>query len=382
VSGVVDLTLTESEATFRDELRSWLEENDPGPLPSDPGEQVRFELEWQKKLHAGGWAGVSWPQEYGGRGATLIEQAIFLEELARARAPRPANILGLVMGGPVVIAHGDEEQKERFLEPILSAEEIWCQGFSEPESGSDLASLKARAVKTNGTWKVTGQKVWTSYAHVAKWCMLLARTDPDAPKHRGITYFILDMDQPGVEVRPLPQITGDPEFNEIFLEEAEIPDENIIGQVGGGWEVAITTLMFERAGLGAAAVLGLRRTLDELVEVIRERGLQDDPLIRQRIADLRIGIESMRLGGLRAITETMRTGVPGPEGSLGKWQWADYNQGLTELANEILGPEGMGANTEWSYRFLRARGNSIEGGTTEVLKNVIAERVLGLPRFR
>jgi alkylation response protein AidB-like acyl-CoA dehydrogenase len=382
VSGVVDLTLTESEATFRDELRSWLEENDPGPLPSDPGEQVRFELEWQKKLHAGGWAGVSWPQEYGGRGATLIEQAIFLEELARARAPQPANILGLVMGGPVVIAHGDEEQKERFLEPILSAEEIWCQGFSEPESGSDLASLKARAVKTNGTWKVSGQKVWTSYAHVAKWCMLLARTDPDAPKHKGITYFILDMDQPGVEVRPLPQITGDPEFNEIFLDQAEIPDENIIGQVGGGWEVAITTLMFERAGLGAAAVLGLRRTLDELVEVIRERGLQDDPLIRQRIADLRIGIESMRLGGLRAMTETMRTGVPGPEGSLGKWQWADYNQGLTELANEILGPEGMEANTEWSYRFLRARGNSIEGGTTEVLKNVIAERVLGLPRFR
>jgi alkylation response protein AidB-like acyl-CoA dehydrogenase len=378
----VDLTLTESEAAFRDELRSWLDENDPGPPPSGPGEQVQFELEWQRKLHAGGWAGVSWPQEYGGRGATLFEQAIFLEELARARAPRPANILGLVMGGPVVIAHGSEEQKERFLKPILSAEEIWCQGFSEPESGSDLASLKTRAVNSSGTWKVTGQKVWTSYAHVAKWCMLLARTDPDAPKHKGITYFILDMDQPGVEVRPLPQITGDPEFNEIFLEEAEIPDENIVGEVGGGWQVAITTLMFERAGLGAAAVLGLRRTLDDLVDVIRERGLQDDPLIRQRIADLRIGIEAMRLGGLRAMTETMKRGVPGPEGSLGKWQWADYNQGLTELANEILGPEGMRADTEWSYRFLRARGNSIEGGTTEVLKNVIAERVLGLPRLR
>jgi alkylation response protein AidB-like acyl-CoA dehydrogenase len=378
----MDLTLTESEAAFRDELRRWLDENDPGPPPSGPGELVQFELEWQKKLYAGGWAGVSWPQEYGGRGATLIEQAIFLEELARARAPRPANILGLVMGGPVVIAHGNEDQKERFLQPILSAEEIWCQGFSEPESGSDLASLKTRAVKTDGTWKVTGQKVWTSYAHVAKWCMLLARTDPDTPKHKGITYFILDMDQPGVEVRPLPQITGDPEFNEIFLEEAEIPDENIIGDVGGGWQVAITTLMFERAGLGAAAVLGLRRTLDELVEVIRERGLEDDPLIRQRIAELRIGIEAMRLGGLRAMTETMKRGVPGPEGSLGKWQWADYNQGLTELANEILGPEGMRADTEWSYRFLRARGNSIEGGTTEVLKNVIAERVLGLARLR
>jgi alkylation response protein AidB-like acyl-CoA dehydrogenase len=378
----MDLTLTESEAAFRDEVRSWLEENDPGPPPSDPGQQVQFELEWQRKLHSGGWAGVSWPQEYGGRGATLIEQAIFLEELARAKAPRPANILGLVMGGPVVIAHGNEEQKSRFLEPILSAEEIWCQGFSEPESGSDLASLKTRAVKSNGTWKVTGQKVWTSYAHVAKWCMLLARTDPDAPKHKGITYFILDMDQDAVEVRPLRQITGDPEFNEIFLEEAEIPEENVIGEVGGGWQVAITTLMFERAGLGAAAVLGLKRTFEDLIAVIRERGLEHDPLIRQRIAELQIGIEAMRLGGLRAMTETMKNGIPGPEGSLGKWQWADYNQGLTELANEILGPEGMKADTEWSYRFLRARGNSIEGGTTEVLKNIIAERVLGLPRLR
>jgi alkylation response protein AidB-like acyl-CoA dehydrogenase len=249
----VDLTLTESEAAFRDELRSWIEENHPGPPPEAGEATVKFELEWQRKLHAGGWAGVSWPEEYGGRGATLIEQAIFLEELARAKAPRPANILGLVMGGPVVIAHGDEEQKARFLEPILSAEEIWCQGFSEPESGSDLASLKTRAVKSNGGWKVSGQKVWTSYAHVAKWCMLLARTDQDAPKHKGITYFILDMEQDAVEVRPLRQITGDPEFNEIFLEEAEVPDENIIGEVGGGWPVAITTLMFERAGLGAAA---------------------------------------------------------------------------------------------------------------------------------
>jgi alkylation response protein AidB-like acyl-CoA dehydrogenase len=229
---------------------------------------------------------------------------------------------------------------------------------------------------------VTGQKVWTSYAHVAKWCMLLARTDPDAPKHKGITYFILDMDQDAVEVRPLRQITGDPEFNEIFLEEAEIPEENVIGEVGGGWQVAITTLMFERAGLGAAAVLGLKRTFEDLIAVIRERGLEHDPLIRQRIAELQIGIEAMRLGGLRAMTETMKNGIPGPEGSLGKWQWADYNQGLTELANEILGPEGMKADTEWSYRFLRARGNSIEGGTTEVLKNIIAERVLGLPRLR
>jgi len=379
----VDLTLTESEASFRDEVRAWLSDNHPGPSPEgDDAAEFEFRRAWQKKMHDAGWAGISWPEEYGGKGATLIEQAIFNEELAKQRVPLPANVLGLVMGGPVVIAHGDPDQKERYLEPILSAEEIWCQGFSEPESGSDLASLKTRAVKSNGSWKVTGQKVWTTYAHEAKWCMLLARTDQDAPKHKGITYFICDMDQPGVEVRPLRQITGEAEFNEIFLEEAEVPDENVIGEVGGGWQVAITTLMFERAGLGAAAVMGLKRTLEDLIEIVRERGLDSDPIVRQRIAEFQIGIEAMRLGALRALTMTMKTGIPGPEGSLGKWQWAKYNQGLTELANDLLGPEGLRANTEWSYRFLRSRANSIEGGTTEVLKNIVAERVLGLPKLR
>src|SRR6476620_2578945 len=306
----MDLTLSPSEESFRDELRSWLEANHPGEVPEDENYAFDFRRAWQRKLHDAGWAGISWPKEYGGRGATLIEQAIFSEEMVRAKAPAPANVLGLVMGGPVVIAHGTEQQKERFLEPILSGEEIWCQGFSEPESGSDLASLKTRAVKANGSWKVTGQKVWTTYAHEAKWCMLLARTDQDAPKHKGITYFILDMDQPNVDVRPLRQITGEAEFNEIFLEEAEIPDENIIGEVGGGWQVAITTLLFERAGLGAAAVLGLKRTMEDVLAVIQERGLDDDPLVRQRIAELQIGIEAMRLGSLRALTQTMKTGIP------------------------------------------------------------------------
>ena len=379
----MDLTLTDSEAGFRDEVRAWLEENNPGPAPEgDDAAEFEFRRAWQKKMHEAGWAGISWPEEYGGKGATLIEQAIFNEELARQRVPLPANVLGLVMGGPVVIAHGTEEQKERFLEPILSAEEIWCQGFSEPESGSDLASLKTRAVKSNGSWKVTGQKVWTTYAHAAKYCMLLARTDQDAPKHKGITYFILDMEQPNVEVRPLRQITGEAEFNEIFMEEAEVPDENIIGESGGGWQVAITTLMFERAGLGAAAVMGLRRTLEDLIDLVRERGLEGDPILRQKIAELQTGIEAMRLGALRSLTMTMKTGIPGPEGSLGKWQWAKYNQALTELASEVAGPDGVTAGTEVSYRFLRSRANSIEGGTTEVLQNIIAERVLGLPKLR
>jgi alkylation response protein AidB-like acyl-CoA dehydrogenase len=212
--------------------------------------------------------------------------------------------------------------------------------------------------------------------------MLLARSDLDVPRHKGITYFLLDMDQPGVDVRPLRQITGEAEFNEIFMEEAEVPDENVVGEVGGGWQVAITTLMFERAGLGAAAVMGLRRSLGELIELLGERGLADDPVIRQRIAELKMGIEAMRLGALRSLTQTMKTGIPGPEGSLGKWQWANLNQGLTELATDALGVEGLQTESGWSYRFLRARANSIEGGTTEVLQNIVAERVLGLPRLR
>ncbi|HEX2359915.1 MAG TPA: acyl-CoA dehydrogenase family protein [Solirubrobacterales bacterium] len=379
----MDLTLTESEAAFKEEARTWLEANHPGPAPEgDDAAEFEFRRAWQKQLHDAGWAGLSWPEEYGGRGATLIEQAIFNEELGRQRVPLPANVLGLVMGGPVVIAHGREDQKERYLDPILSGDEIWCQGFSEPESGSDLASLKTRAVQSNGTWKVTGQKVWTTYAHEAKWCMLLARTDQDAPKHKGITYFILDMDQPGVEVRPLRQITGEAEFNEIFMEEAEVPDENVVGAVNDGWNVAITTLMFERAGLGAVAVMGLKRTLEDLIEMIRAKGLEADPVLRQKVAAIQTGIEAMRLGALRSLTMTMKTGIPGPEGSLGKWQWATYNQALTELASEVAGPDGVTVGTDWSYRFLRSRANSIEGGTTEVLQNIIAERVLGLPKLR
>jgi alkylation response protein AidB-like acyl-CoA dehydrogenase len=379
----MDLTLNSEEEAFRDELRAWLEQNHPGPSPTGGDEaQFQFEREWQRKLHSGGWAGISWPKEYGGRGATLIEQAIASEEMARAKVPRPANVLGLVMGGPVVIAHGDEEQKERFLDPILSAEEIWCQGFSEPESGSDLASLKTKAVQSNGRWKVTGQKVWTTFAHEAKWCMLLARTDPEAAKHKGITYFICDMEQDAVDVRPLRQITGESEFNELFIEEAHVPDENVIGGVGNGWNVAITTLMHERAGLGASAALQLRIALEELAEMANERGLAEDSIIRDKVARLRIGIEGLRLGAMRALTQTMKVGMPGPEGSIAKLQWSYTNQALTELAVDIGGLDLLERDSLWAYRFLRARANSIEGGTTEILKNIVAERVLGLPKLR
>ena len=379
----MDLTLTQEEQAFRDEVRSWLADNHPGEPPGSGDEaQFQFERDWQRTMHDAGWAGISWPKEYGGRGASLIEQSIFGEEMARARVPRPANILGLVMGGPVVIAHGTEDQKERFLEPILSGEEIWCQGFSEPESGSDLASLKTKAVKDDGGWRITGQKVWTTLAHHAKWCMLVARSDQDVPKHKGLTYFLMDMEQDEIDVRPLRQITGEAEFNELFMEDAWVPDDNVVGGVGNGWNVAITTLMNERAGLGASAALGLQNALTELIDMVNERGVGDDPKLRDKIARLKIGIEALRLGAMRTLTQTMRTGIPGPEGSISKWEWSSLNQEMTELATDVLGAEGLEWGQDWTYRFLRSRANSIEGGTSDILKNIIAERVLGLPKLR
>ena len=378
----MDLTLSPQEQAFRDELREWLEANNPGEEPSGDEAAFEFRRKWQRQLADAGWAGLSWPEEYGGRGATLIEQAIFNEEISRAKAPSVANVLGLVMGGPVVIAHGTDEQKKRYLKPILTAEEIWCQGFSEPESGSDLASLKTKAVRSNGEWVVTGQKVWTTFAHEAKWCMLVARTDQDAPKHKGLTYFLMDMEQEGVQVRPLRQITGEAEFNEIFMEEARIPHENIVGGEGNGWMVAITTLMHERVGIGLGSAVQLKIALGELMEQITERGLADDPIIRQRVAQIYIEAETIRLNASRGLTRTMKTGIPGPEGSLTKWQWSDANQALTELAMDVRGVEAPILDDHWTYRFLRARANSIEGGTTEILKNIVAERVLGLPKLR
>jgi alkylation response protein AidB-like acyl-CoA dehydrogenase len=390
----MDLTLSPSEEGFRDELRGWLQKNHPGKPPDDEKAAFDWRRRWQYQLHEGGWAGLSWPKEYGGRGATLIEQAIFVGEAARLEAPSPANVLGLAMGGPVVIAHGTEEQKQRYLEPILSAEEIWCQGFSEPEAGSDLASLKTRAIKRDGGWVVTGQKVWTTLAHVAKWCMLVARTDQDAPKHQGLTYFLMDMEQDGVEVKPLVQITGEAEFNEIFMDEAYIPDENVIGGVGNGWGVAITTLMNERAGLAFAAQAALKTHIHDAIALAQStsrdgKPTSEDPVIRDRLAQLFIESEIFRVTNYRGLTKIMKNGVPGPEGSLGKWQWAEVNQHLMELAMEIEGPYGQFADGsayaldgDWQYQFLRTRANSIEGGTTDILKNIVAERVLGLPKLR
>ena len=378
----MDLTLSPSEQEFRDEVRSWLEANHPGPTPEGDDAGFEFRRAWQRKLNERGWAGLSWPEQYGGSGATLFEQAIFSEELARAGAPQMANTLGLAMGGPTVIGHGTDAQKERYLAPILSADEIWCQGFSEPQSGSDLASLKTKAVRSGDGWVVTGQKVWTTMAHQSKWCMLLARTDPNAAKHRGLTYFLMDMEQDGVETRPLRQITGEAEFNELFMEEARIPDENIVGGENNGWSVAITTLMHERAGLAFALQVSVQIALRELIERARETGASKDPIIRQRFAQLYAEAQVLRLNAYRGLTKLQAHGAPGPEGSLGKWHWAEVNQSLSALALDLAGPRAQLVDDPWTYRYLRARANSIEGGTTEILKNIVAERVLGLPRAK
>jgi alkylation response protein AidB-like acyl-CoA dehydrogenase len=376
----MDLTLSDSERAFRDDVRGWLAENHPGPTPKEEDAAFAFRRDWQRQLNERGWAGLSWPEEYGGAGATVVEQAIFYEEVARAGAPQMANTLALAMGGPTVIAHGTEDQKSRFLAPILSADEIWCQGFSEPQSGSDLASLKTRAVRADGGFRVTGQKVWTTWAHKSKWCMLVARTTQDVPKHRGLTYFLLDMEQDGVEARPLRQITGEADFNELFLDGAFVPEENVVGGVDNGWSVAITTLMHERVGLAFALQVDVHIELRRLGELARSRGVADDPGIRDRLAQLHIEAQVLRLNAYRGLTGVMKRGAPGPEGSLGKWHWAEVNQSLTELALDILGPEAQLVDHPWTYRFLRSRANSIEGGTTEILKNIVAERVLGLPR--
>src|SRR3978361_1735014 len=304
----MDLTFSPQEIAFRDELRGWLTTNQPDAAPTDRGEDAHYgwRRDWQRKLYDAGWAAPAWPAEYGGRGATLTESAIYFEEIGRARVPLPANVLGLLLGGPTLMVWGTDEQKERLLPPILSGEEIWCQGFSEPDAGSDLASLKTKAVKDGDGWVVTGQKVWTSGAQWSKWCMLVARTDGDAPKHKGLSYFLMDMEQEAVQVRPLRQITGEAEFNELFIEEARIPDAHVVGGVGNGWKVALTTLMNERAGLGFALQIRLRQLLDDVIAIAAERGLLEDPLYGDALAELHVRRESIDLLHGKGLTAAER----------------------------------------------------------------------------
>ena len=393
----MDFDYSPQEEAFRQELRTWLDANPPDGYDPDAfeliGQEDRFRIkfDWQKKLHAAGWVGIHWPQEYGGRGATIMEQTIYQQELARVRAPGFANPLGISLVGPTLMHWGTDEQKARFIPNILSADEVWCQGYSEPGSGSDLASLQTRAVDDGDTFVVNGQKVWTSFAHKADYCILLARTDPDAPKHKGISYLLVDMHAPGVTVRPLVQISGDAEFNEVFFEDVRVPKAHMVGERNGGWQVAITTLMFERANFGM--VYNLEPMLDKLVGLLDDlhidgRPAADDPHVRQQVAGFHVEIQALKLAGYRQLTRQLRGNPPGPEGSVGKLAGSELYVRMAHFALELLGPYAQCALGEevgidrgyWTRRALGSRLYTIAGGTSEIMRNIVGERVLGLPK--
>jgi alkylation response protein AidB-like acyl-CoA dehydrogenase len=395
----MDFTYSPAEEKFRQEVRSWLDANLPEDLREGRDEELahneRWERHraWHKKLYDGGWVGIWWPKEYGGRGASVIEQVIFNEELARSGAPAGVNMNGITLLGPTLMHWGTEEQKQRFLPKILPAEEIWCQGYSEPGSGSDLASLQTRAVEDGDYFVVNGQKVWTSQAQHSDWCFLLVRTDPAAPKHQGISYILVDMHSPGVTVRPLVQITGDAEFNEVFFEDVRVPKKNLVGELNRGWMVAITTLMFERVATGG--YFRFEKTLPQLIDLARRMELDgrpalEDTSVRQQLAQFAIEAEALKYNELRGLTRRLKGQPPGPEGSLSKITTTELNLRIANFAMELLGPYAIlekGSpfaidRARWSHRMLGARAGTIAAGTNEIQRGIIGERVLGLPKGR
>jgi alkylation response protein AidB-like acyl-CoA dehydrogenase len=389
----MDLGLTSSELKFRDELRAWLKANapaksSPAVTTTEPAAIFHKQIkDWQRKLFDGGYAGIAWPKEFGGRGATFIEQAIFQEELALADTPETATI-GQSLVGPTIIAIGTEAQKKRYLPGILSGDEVWCQGFSEPNAGSDLASLETKAVLEGDHFVVNGQKIWTSFAHFANLCLLVVRTDATVPKHKGITCLLVDMNSPGISVRPLKMMSGDAEFNEMFFSDLRVPVDRVLGKVNEGWNVAITALSNERANLGIGLYVAFRRNLDSVVEHARQlhrhgKPAIEDPVLRQKLAQAFVDLEVFRLNTTRALSTLNKTGAPGPEGSIQKLYWSELNQRQAQIAMEVLGPYAQLIDFDrgrMAYNYLRSRGNTIEAGTSEVQRNIIAQRVLGLPR--
>lgn len=385
---------TTEEETFRLEVRRWLEANLPPHWGSErfqsPGsreEEEQLLREWNARLFEGGWAGLSWPREYGGVGATLAEQAIFLEERERARAPYELNIIGIGMAGPMLMDVGTTEQKRRYLRPMLRGEEIWCQGFSEPGAGSDLGSLRTRARRDGGDYVVNGQKVWTSRADIADLMLLLARTDPDAPKHRGISAFIVDLDTPGLTLRPIEQITGVPEFFEVFFDDARVPAERLIGPENEGWRVAVRTLQHER--VSATRVFDLIRLYRALVEQVATSSNGALATEWDLLAGLYAEIHAARCAYLRGLTRIASGQASGIEGPGGKLFTSELSKRLVDLALSVLGanvagddvPPALGApEINWRFEYLNAFKHTIAAGTSEIMLSIVGERVLGLPR--
>ena len=372
------------QAGFRAELRAWLHAHVPPAPVGAPRDWTDEDLRaFSKARYEAGYAGLTWPVEYGGRGLPPAYQAIYAEESALAGAPDHINVIGLNMVGPTVIRYGTPEQQAAFLPRILSGDAVFCQGFSEPDAGSDLASVRTRARPEAGGYRLDGEKVWSSYAHLADHCLLLARTDAAAAKHQGLTCFLLDMRAPGVEVRPLREMSGDSDFNQIVLTGAVTAADTVLGPVGAGWRVAMTTLAHERGTFGITLTSRLAVELDRLLQTVVTVGVQHDPLVRKEIADLYVELQGLRFTGYRALAALERTGEPGPESSILKLRWSLAYQRLTALATRILGGAADGFwGGYWQRQRLRSRTSTIEGGTSEILRGIVAERVLGLPRSR
>jgi alkylation response protein AidB-like acyl-CoA dehydrogenase len=394
----VDFQDTPEEAAFRTEVSAWLKANakpkvgEGEGLFSERGDDASFLAKsraWQAKKYDAGWAGITWPKEFGGRGGTPIQQIIWNQEAAAYDAPDGVFGIGIGMGGPTVMSHGSEELKAKLLPRLLRGDDIWCQLFSEPGAGSDVSASRTRAVREGDEWVINGQKVWTSGAHYSKWGMLLARSDFDAPKHKGLTYFMLDMTSPGVEVRPLKQMTGGANFNEVFFTDVRIPDANRVDAVGNGWRVALTTLMNERMSIGAGGSGGARE-VDKLIDLAKKHNLNgrpaiEDPVIRQELMQLYMWTEGLRFTGYKSLTALSKGQIPGPEGSIGKLAMARLGTRAADLALAIMGGDGMlhrkdaeGAGA-WQLSLLGNPAMRIAGGSDEIQRNIIGERVLGLP---
>jgi alkylation response protein AidB-like acyl-CoA dehydrogenase len=379
----------DADTRFRREVRKWLADNLTGEFaglrglggPGREHEAFDARLVWDKHLSAAGWTCLGWPSEHGGRDATTAQQMIFHEEYARADAPHRVNHLGEELLGPTLIAFGTPEQQRRFLPKIKSLDELWCQGYSEPGAGSDLAAVATTATLEGDQWSITGQKVWTSLAHLADWCFVLARTEPGAKGHRGLSYLLVPMKQPGVEIRPIVQLTGTSEFNEVFFDGAHTAAELVVGEVGDGWRVAMGTLAFERGVATLGQQVGFRRELDALVQLARANDTIDDPVVRDRLTRSFVRLEVMRAHALRTLQSG---GVAGTEASVAKLLWAHWHRDLGELAMQLRGPAGLverdGDLDPWQRLYLFSRADTIYGGSDEVQRTIIAERELGLPK--
>ena len=397
----MDFRLTPEQESFRKEFAAWLEKNLPEGWDASAfhaydswEDKARAHRDFQRRLFDAGYAGLHYPKEYGGQGRSLMDAFIVLETTAFTCIELwIPGIITLGMATPTILICGTEEQKREFIPKALNGAHIWCQGFSEPNAGSDVVNVSTRAVKENGHYVVNGQKIWTSFAHIADYCILLVRTDPSAPKHKGLSYLLLDMKLPGVEVRPIRQMTGEAEFNEVFLEDVRVPVDMLVGVEGQGWRIAITTLMFERA-VGDAIMGGFyQKNINNMIEMARQtkrsgRPVIEDPVFRQQLAQAYIEVMVLKYHGYRGLSQLLQGGIPGPEGSIGKLLWSESNQRICDTALRMQGPYGQLMRGSpwavqqgmWQYMFLRSKGNTIEAGTSEIQRNIIGERVLGLPK--